>query len=71
MKRFFNSLLSLGAPILITAAIIGFLQREGSAKFQCLPALFVGSGLIINGAVTRRNRRKKLLLALRDRKLDN
>ena len=65
MKRFGNPLLSLAAPLLILLAILGFARRQGSGRLQSLPAFFVGAGLIISGAVSRRNRRHKLLLEIR------
>ena len=67
MKKFGNPLLSLAAPLLIGVAMLGLIQRDGSDRLQCLPALLVGSGLIISGAFERRTRRKKLLLEIRNR----
>ena len=67
MKRFGNPLLSMAAPFLISVAILGLLQRDGSERLQCLPALIVGFGLIISGALERRTRREKLFLQIRHR----
>ena len=67
MKRFGNPLLSMAAPFLIIVSILGLVQRDGSDRLQCLPALIVGFGLIISGALERRNHRKKILLAIRNR----
>ncbi len=67
MKRFGNPLLSLAAPFLILLAVLGFLQREGSDRYQPLPALVVGVGLIMSSALHRGYRRKKLLFAIRQR----
>ena len=67
MKKFFNPLLSIAAPFLILVALLGLLQREGSDRLQSLPALLVGVGLIISAALERRVRRKRLLLAIRNR----
>ena len=66
MKRFANPLLSLAAPFLILVAILGLLQREGSDRWQSLPELLAGMGLIISGFLKRRTRRKKLFLTLRN-----
>ena len=66
MKRFGNRLLTLAAPFLVLVAVLGFFQREGTDRFQSLPALLTGIGLIISGAWERRTRRKKLLLAIRN-----
>ena len=65
MKRSINPWLSFAAPFLILLAILGSLQRQGSDRLQSLPALVVGTGLVISGAVGRNRRRKKILLALR------
>ena len=66
MKRFYNPLLSFSAPFLIVVAIFSFSQRGGKDKIQALPALLVGSGLILSGAFERRRRRKQLLVALKN-----
>ncbi len=65
MTKFGNPLLSLSAPFLILLAIVGLLQRTGSQRLQALPPLFVGTGLIISGALERHSHRKKLLLAIK------
>ncbi len=65
MKRFGNPLLSLAAPLLILLAIVGIMQRDGSDRFKALPALVVGAGLILSGALGRSYRRKQLLMALK------
>ena len=65
IKRFGNPLLSLSAPLLIVIAIFGFFQRDETERLQALPALFVGAGLVFTGALGRRRRRKKLLIAIR------
>ncbi len=65
MKRFSSPILSLAAPFLIVLAIVGLLQREGTDRLKSLPALIVGSGLILSGGLGRSYRRQKLLLAIR------
>ena len=62
---FGKALLSLAAPLLILVALLGLLQRKGSDRLEVLPAVLVGGGLIISGALGRRRRRSKLLLAIR------
>tara|TARA_B100000945_G_scaffold83284_1_gene64285 strand:+ start:202 stop:423 length:222 start_codon:yes stop_codon:yes gene_type:complete len=62
MKRLGNPLISMSAPLLILLAITGFLHREGKNKIQAIPALVVGTGLVLTGTV-RRFRRRKMLLA--------
>ena len=66
MKGFGHTLLSLAAPLLIALALMGLFQRERSDRFQSLPSLVVGCGLILSGALGRRHRRKLLLLAMRE-----
>ncbi len=65
MKNFGHPLLSLGAPFLILLSSIGLIHRQGSDQLTSVPALVVGSGLILSGMFARRYRRNKLLLALR------
>ena len=65
MKRLGNPLISISAPLLILLAIIGFLHREGKDKIQATPALVVGSGLVLTGAVRRFRRRRMLFLELK------
>ncbi len=64
MKRFAYPLLSLAAPLLIVLAMLCLMHRQGSDRLQSMPAVLVGAGLIISGAMGRRRRRSKLLLAL-------
>ena len=65
MKRLGNPLISISAPLLILLAITGFLHREGKDKIQALPALVVGSGLVLTGAVRRYRRRRMLFLEIK------
>ena len=60
MKRLGNPLISIAAPLLILLAITGFLHREGKDKIQAVPALVVGNGLILTGAISRFRRRRML-----------
>ena len=64
MKKLGHPFLSLAAPLLILIALLGLIQRQGLSRLESLPALTVGAGLIVSGALGRRRRRKKLLLAL-------
>lgn len=70
MKRLGHPLLSLAAPLLIILAMLALMQRQGSDRLQVLPAVLVGAGLIISGAVGRRRRRSRLLIALRGTHLE-
>ena len=53
------------APLLVGLGVLAFLQREGTERWQSVPAILVGSGLVIHAVVGRRRRRHKLLVALR------
>ena len=65
MKRLGYPLLSLAAPLLIVLVMFCLMHRQDSDRLQSIPAVLVGAGLIISGAVGRLRRRSKLLLALR------
>lgn len=65
MNKLGNPLISISAPLLILLAITGFLHREGKDKIQVLPALVVGSGLVLTGAVKRFSRRRMLFLEIK------
>ena len=65
MKRLGNPLISISAPLLILLAITGFFHREGRDKIQAIPALVVGSGLVLTGAVRRFSRRRMLFLEIK------
>ena len=47
-----------------------WLQREGTDRWQAVPAILVGSGLVIHAVVGRRRRRHKLLVALRSSRFE-
>ena len=64
MRRQVQIWLSFGAPLLVLLALLVAQQRQGSDKVQALPAVLVGSGLIVSSAVGRRRRRGRLLKAL-------
>ena len=65
MNRLGNPLISISAPLLILLAITGSLHREGKDKIQVIPALVVGSGLVVTGAVRRLSRRRMLFLEIK------
>ena len=65
MNRLGNPLISMSAPLLISIAIAGVLHREGKDKFQAIPALAVGGGLVFTGAVRRFRRRRMLFLEIK------
>ncbi|WP_320673811.1 DUF3188 domain-containing protein [Prochlorococcus sp. MIT 1341] len=65
-KLLSNIWLSLAAPLLILISIFGLTQRHETNRLQSLPAFLVGTGLIVSSAASRKLRRSKILLALRD-----
>ncbi|MFZ4804342.1 MAG: DUF3188 domain-containing protein [Synechococcus lacustris] len=58
--------LALATPALILLALLGALQRQGVERWQALPAVLIGSGLLVAGASGYARRRQQLLRALRD-----
>ena len=65
MKRLGNPFISISAPLMVVLAITGFLHREDKDKIQTIPALVVGSGLVLTGTVRRFRRRRMLLLEIK------
>ena len=59
------ALLALASPLLILLALVGLLHRTGTARWEALPALLIGMGLLLTSLDRRRRRRKELLRALR------
>jgi hypothetical protein len=57
--------LALAAPLLILLALLLALQRHGVDRLQALPALLIGSSLMVVSVLARQRRRRALLLALR------
>ena len=65
MTRLSFSFVSLGAPLLLMLALVAVQQRQGRDRIQALPAVLVGTGLMIGSAVGRRRHRARILSALR------
>tara|TARA_Y100001968_G_scaffold103293_1_gene93323 strand:- start:657 stop:878 length:222 start_codon:yes stop_codon:yes gene_type:complete len=65
MKRLGNPLISFAAPLLILLAITSLLHREGKDKIEAIPALVVGTGLVLTGTVRRFKRRRMLLMEIK------
>ena len=59
------ALLALASPLLILLALVGLLHRTGAARWEVLPALLIGSGLLLTSLHRRRRRRQELLRSLR------
>ncbi len=66
MNRLGNPLISIAAPLLVLLAITGFWHRDGKDKIQVIPALVVGSGLVLTGAIRRCRRRRMLFLEIKN-----
>ena len=60
-----RGLLALSSPLLILLALVALLLRQGPDRWQALPALLIGAGLLGHSALSRRRRRRALLAALR------
>ena len=63
--------LSLGAPLLIVLAVVAAQQRQGNDRVQALPAVAVGSALILSCALGRRRRRARLFADLKRLRLQD
>jgi hypothetical protein len=50
---------------LILLALLVLLQRRGVDRWPALPALLIGTGLLVTSALGQRRRRRELLAALR------
>ena len=59
------ALLALASPLLILLALVGLLHRTGTARWEVLPALLIGMGLLLTSLHRRRRRRQELLRSLR------
>ena len=59
------ALLALASPLLILLALVGLIHRSGTARWEILPALLIGSSLLLTSLDRRRRRRKELLRSLR------
>ena len=57
--------LALASPLLILLALLVVLQRRGVDRLPALPALLIGTGLLVTSALGWRRRRRELLAALR------
>ncbi|MEB3360723.1 MAG: DUF3188 domain-containing protein [Synechococcaceae cyanobacterium] len=57
-------LLALSGPLLIGLALV-MLLLQGRRGLQALPALLIGTGLLVHSWLSRRRRRRQLLQALR------
>lgn len=58
-------LLALSSLLLILLAGVALMLRSGTARWQALPALLIGIGLLLTSVSLRRRRRGEMLSALR------
>ena len=63
--------LSLGTPLLIVLAVVAVQQRDGNERVQALPAVAVGSALILSCGLGRRRRRARLFADLKRLRLQD
>jgi len=59
------ALLAMASPLLILLALVALLHRSGSARWEAIPALLIGSGLLCTSSIRRSRRRREMLRALR------
>ena len=64
-RPWLRGLLALSSPLLILVALLVLLQRRGVDRLPAVPALLIGTGLLVTSALVRRRRRRELLAALR------
>jgi hypothetical protein len=64
-RQVLEGVLALSSPLLIGLALVVLLQRQGSDRVQAIPALLIGSSLLVTSTLSWRRRRRKLLAALR------
>jgi hypothetical protein len=53
-RPWLRGLLALSSPLLILLALLVLLQRRGVDRIPALPALLIGTGLLVTSAVGRR-----------------
>ena len=63
--------LSLGAPLLLALAVVAVQHRDRNDRVQALPAVAVGSALILSCALGRRRRRARLFADLKRLRLQD
>jgi len=66
LSRRTADLLALSSPLLILLALLAMVVRSPSIRLQAVPALLIGSGLLLFSLLRRRRRRALLLRMLRD-----
>ncbi|MEB3334663.1 MAG: DUF3188 domain-containing protein [Cyanobacteriota bacterium] len=59
-------LLALSSPLMMVLGLVSMVQRGPSIRLQGVPALLIGSGLLVFSLLRRRRRRSMLLRVLRE-----
>ena len=63
--------LALGAPLVLALAVVAVQHRDRNDRVQALPAVAVGSALILSCALGRRRRRARLFADLKRLRLQD
>ncbi|MCT0248051.1 DUF3188 domain-containing protein, partial [Synechococcus sp. CS-205] len=50
-------MLALSAPLLILLALLSMASRRGNQRLEAVPALLIGSGLLVSSGMRRAQRR--------------
>ncbi len=56
--------LALSAPLLILLALVSMASRRGNQRLEAVPALLIGTGLLVSSGLSRARRRRTLLEVL-------
>jgi len=57
-------LLAISSPLLILLSLIALQLRRGNARWEAIPGLLIGSGLLLTSLWRRRQRRREMLRSL-------
>ncbi|MBC1261957.1 DUF3188 domain-containing protein [Synechococcus sp. BSF8S] len=57
-------MLALSAPLLILLGLLSMASRRGNQRLEAVPALLIGSGLLVSSGMRRAQRRRALLEVL-------
>ncbi|WP_311133978.1 DUF3188 domain-containing protein, partial [Synechococcus sp. CS-205] len=56
-RSFLRIMLALSAPLLILLALLSMASRRGNQRLEAVPALLIGSGLLVSSGMRRAQRR--------------
>ncbi len=63
--------LSFAAPLLILLGLLGLVQRKSNERIECIPAICVGSLLIVSSTISSIKERKNLWKQILDGKVQS